>query len=199
MANAYMIGLLYAVFGVVLLFFGARFMKVVLAVLGGYIGINVGQLVVNLFNFNGAWAFMVIAATAVVLAYLAVSFYKLFVAAAAALMLGQLTQAVAVLFGVSSLWAAVLAFMVGVGSFILIRRLDIVEILFKFITSVHGATALVSGLLVILDSSRVQALQTNNYDSLLGASSWWAVIWIILFSIGIGYQLRTHTEEPATA
>jgi hypothetical protein len=192
--EAIIVGLLYALFGVVLLFFGAKFMTVVLGVLGALFGISLGQLLVNWWSMNGAWAFIFIVLCAALLAYLTITFYTYFVASATGYFLGVAAYSLMTTWGASHGWAIAAGIIVALIAFTLIWRLNVVETIFKFITSVQGAIVLVAGVYVMLHHSLLGVLQTNHNDVLLGASTWWVVFWIVAFCAGLGYQLKTKTE-----
>lgn len=196
--DAYLVGLLYVVVGAVLLFFGARFMSLVLAILGGFLGINFGQVLVAWWGMRGFWAFLLIVACALAIGYLAVTFYKWFVAGAFGYFLGITGYHLFLNWHISQTWAVVLGVAVAALAFLVVWRLNIIEYAFKFLTSAQGAIALTAGLYVIFHTVRLDTLQTNQYDTLLGASTIWVIFWIIAFLAGLGYQLRQKTKLATT-
>lgn len=196
--TAYLVGILYALFGIVLLFFGARLMKLVLAVFGGLIGINAGQIAVIWWDLHGFWAFLIVLLCALAVGSLAVAFYKLFIAASIGYILAVIAYNLLLSWHTAHTLAILIGLAVGIAVSVVIDRLNLVEVAFKFITSVQGAIALASGLYLLFHTARLDTLQANQYDVLLGASIWWVIFWLVAFTTGFGYQLRTENRALTT-
>lgn len=196
--DAYLVGLLYMVVGAVLLFFGAKFMSVVLGVLGGFLGIHAGQVLVAWWGVQGFWAFLLILACAAAGAYVAVTFYKWFIAGGLGYFAGVTAYYLFLNWHVAHTWAVVLGIVVAAAVFVAVWRLNLIEYAFKFLTSVQGAIALTAGLYATFHSAKLDTLQTNQYDVLLGASTIWVILWVLAFFAGFGFQLRQKTELATT-
>lgn len=176
--------------GASLLFFGTKLMKIVLGVLGAYLGISIGQILVTWFGLHGIWSFLVVCISLIALAFFAVTLFKLFITISTGYFVSLLSYAVLM----NWQWSHTLAIFIGIamGSMVgfFLWRSNFIDIGFLFLTSIQGASALVSGLYLLTHVTRLETLQSNQYNVLLGASAWWVLLWIVTFCAGATYQFQ---------
>lgn len=194
METAYFIGLVYVILGVILLFLGNRLAKVALGALGAVIGVSIGQKLVSLLSLRENWAFLTMLVLLLSMSYLAIRFYKLFISTSIGYVLVLITYALTVSWNWRNIAAVVIALTIGVSVSFLIYRTNIMEIAFKLVTSLQGATILAAGVYVMCNINRVPTLQTDQYSTMQGASAWWVLFWVVAFMAGLSFQLRQSSE-----
>lgn len=188
---------IYIIIGGLLLFFGVRFMKVALTILGAVIGYSLGAQLFALLGLPATLGLTLAIVTAVLVAALAFSFYKFAVLFGTALFVAGLTFTFIEVSTNSAVLALLAGLLLGFGTYMLLRWLKIVEVAFAFTTSFQGAAAVVAAVLVLLSPSRLNAVNNDSVSLIVAASGFWVLVWLVVAAIGLAVQLQEISKKPA--
>lgn len=184
--------------GAVLLFFGLKFMKFTV----GLIGFLIGFTVANSLLTNVAWdSFIVLLisiAIGILVAAIAFGFYKFVVTLSIALFFGNLVYAIAFAAGTGVIGALIAAAIVGVLVFVLVHFLKIVDTLFAISTALQGSALILTAVYVFMNPELYAAAnETQSVNLMLTLAGWWFVAWIGLAAVGAFFQLAGHHSKRA--
>ena len=201
-----LIGIILALIGLAVCFFGLRFWFVLLPVFGGIAGFFVGARVIQDVFGTGflSTATSWIVGIVVGLAFALLSYFVWY--AGAIIMAGAVGASLfsGILHALfSNPWGVVLFIVALIGALIfavgaLILNLPVYIVIVN--SALAGASLAIAGLLTIFGT--IQVLELANGATLavvnetrLGNASWlWVLAWIVLAVAGIFYQLRSMTE-----
>jgi Domain of unknown function (DUF4203) len=201
-----LIGIILALIGLAVCFFGLRFWFILLPVFGGVTGFFVGARVIQDFFGTGflSTATSWIVGIVVGLAFALLAYYVWY--AGAIIMAGAVGASLfsGILHALfSNPWGVVLFIVAAIGAIIfavgaLVLNLPIYIVIVN--SALAGASLAIAGLLTIFGT--IQVLELANGATLavvnetrLGHASWlWVLAWIVLVVAGIFYQLRSVDE-----
>jgi Domain of unknown function (DUF4203) len=201
-----LIGIILALVGLAVCFFGLRFWFILLPVFGGVTGFFVGARVIQDFFGTGflSTATSWIVGIVVGLAFALLAYYVWY--AGAIIMAGAVGASLfsGILHALfSNPWGVVLFIVALIGAVIfavgaLVLNLPIYIVIVN--SALAGASLAIAGLLTIFGT--IQVLELANGATLavvnetrLGHASWlWVLAWIVLAAAGIFYQLRSVAE-----
>lgn len=188
------------ILGLVLTFFGLRFMKATVAVVGFLIGLGIVYALLA----NSGWDQLVITLVAIAGGILVASaafwFYQTAITLSIAYFFGHLAYTIAHTASSNYTMALVVGIAVGVIGFFLLRAIDVVDKIFAFMTAFQGASAIVTGAYLFMYPSAFSAVQSNNYSITFATSAFWLVAWAALAITGFMYQVSSHrarTRNPS--
>ncbi len=184
--------------GLVLLLFGMRFMKLTIAIIGFLIGAGITNTLLASSGWDSSLITIVAIAGGIALASVAFWFYEFAITLSIAYFFGNLAYALAVSANQEHTVALVIAIVVGVVGFILLRAINVVDKLFALITSVQGANSIVIGIYVLLYADKLAAAQANGYVTAMNASGIWLIGWVVLAVLGFIYQVSTYKVPTNT-
>ncbi len=179
--------------GILLLFFGLRFMKLAIGALGALSGFWLGSILVSQLNWNGAIEFVLLMGTVVLLASVAVRFYKFLVRASISLTIFSILYAVGIELGVSIIASLILALLAAIIAFVAIKALHLIDLLFVFATATNGAGYLLSGIALLLNPTNISVLNHGQLHALMNQSPFWIIAWVVLAIAGMSYQGQRRT------
>lgn len=188
------------VIGIVLLFFGLRFMKFVVSLFGFIIGYSV----VSAATVSGGWPVWlgVLAAILIglLLAGIAYRFYRLAIVVSVAYLLGTILYAALLSLQLPEAVAGIIAIVAGILAIALLYKVKFVEVLFAVSTSIQGAGLVVAGIYALVTPG-IFVHDPSVTTVLLAASGWWLLIWAIVAALGLTTQLAgfasTQSKLPA--
>ena len=201
-----LIGIILALIGLAVCFFGLRFWFILLPVFGGITGFFVGARVIQDFFGTGflSTATSWIVGIVVGLAFALLSYFVWY--AGAIIMAGAVGASLfsGILHALfSNPWGVVLFIVALIGAVIfavgaLVLNLPIYIVIVN--SALAGASLAVAGLLTIFGTIQVVELANGATlavvnETRLGNASWlWVLAWIVLAAAGLFYQLRSVAE-----
>lgn len=198
MEYAYIYAAIELILGLVLLFFGLRFIKVSVAIVGFLFGYAMTMLA--LLDFQTTLLITTIGVIVGALcAVMAFRFYIFAMSLVIAFFAGNLAYAIATVYHLDVVLTTALTVGVGLLAFIVVRVFKIVEAMFVFATSVQGASAVVAAVFIFLHPGRVEFMQQHSVSVLFGVSGWWLAVWGAVALAGFVSQLQYlhRHEQPA--
>ena len=201
-----LIGIILALIGLAVCFFGLRFWFILLPVFGGITGFFVGARIIQDFFGTGflSTATSWIVGIVIGLAFALLSYFIWY--AGAIIMAGAVGASLfsGILHALfSNPWGVVLFIVALIGAVIfavgaLVLNLPVYIVIVN--SALAGASLAVAGLLTIFGT--IQVLELANGATLavvnetrLGNASWlWVLVWIVLAAAGLFYQLRSVAE-----
>lgn len=199
MSSAILYAIISILLGLVLLLFGVRFMKLTVAVIGFLIGAGLTSALLASSGWDQNIVTLVALAGGITLASIAFWFYEIAITLSMAYFFGNLVYAIALSSQLQHMTALIIAIVVGVIAFVLLRAINIVEMLFAAVTSFQGANAIVVGVYVLLYADKLAVAESNAYAVVITASGLWLIAWIVLAVLGFMYQLSAYkTTTPTT-
>ncbi len=190
MESAIVYGIFYLFVGAILLFFGAKFIKLAVGLLGVIIGFNIGHALFYHSNLTGWLETTLTIGLAVLVAVLAIRFYKLFITLSISYTAGTITYGILNRLDANVFVAIGLSVFAGVLIFLIIRTFQLVEALFALVTSAQGASAIVTGLLLFTNKELVDSLQHGNTSIIHETDYLWIFVWVVLLAFGLSFQMR---------
>ncbi len=191
------IGVAYVVLGVVLLFFGARLMKLALTLYGALLGLWLTGWLAEHFHWSGGVEALVIIAGAALGAILFYGFYKFLIKVAVAFFVFNFAYSVCLALGTGAVAGFVLAALAGVLAYLLMHKYDVVTKVFIVMSSLQGATALITGISMLTHSgTTAEDILTGNPYVALQNSEWGFLAALVIALVGISVQLK-HTRKDS--
>lgn len=191
------IAIAYITLGIVLLFFGARLMKLAITLYGALVGLWFTSWLAGALHWSGGLEVLVILAGAALGAILFYGFYKFLVKVAVAFFVGSFAYGICIALGTGAVAGFLLAALAAVVAYWLMHRYDIVTKIFIVITSLQGATALITGLsMATHGGTTAQDLVSGNPYIALQNSEWGFLAALIISLMGISVQLK-HAKKSA--
>jgi hypothetical protein len=198
-----LIGILALVVGLVFCFRGYLAMRVVMPIWGGFAGFMLGAGLVDSFTDEGflgsVLGWVVGIALALLFALLAYFYYEVSVVIAMAAIGFVLGTAVMVALGVTWSWVIVLVG-VAVGAILALLAVvaDLPMALLTILTALAGASAAVTGLMLIFGVISLQDFDSVATTERLDDDWWWYVILAVLVVAGIIAQIRSISDLRAS-
>lgn len=189
MESAILYAIFYISIGALLLLFGAKFIRLAVGLIGGLIGFNIGHTLFYHLSMTGWIETTLTIVFAIVVAMIAISFYKLFITLSISYTAGSLTYSILRMLDAEVMIAIALAVLAGIMIFFVIRAMDLVEALFALVTSTQGASAIIAGILLLTDKSLVSSLQHGNTALINETDYFWILVWVALVVFGMIFQL----------
>jgi len=182
--------------GLVLLFFGLKFMKLAVTLMGFAIGYALTPSLLAGFALAEPTVFVLSLAVAILFAILAFSFYKFAITASIGLFFFYLTYEFAQSLGQVASVSWVIALIVGVLAFIVVSALKLVDFFFALTTAAQGSNLLMTLAYSFFGAASPVLAQGFNFAA-AGAYTWlWLLGWIVLTAVGFFFQLSGHREKP---
>lgn len=197
MENAVVLGILYIIIGSLLLFFGWRFIKLVVGLYGFLTGLWLGEVIVDMFNISGSFATLAIQLlVAISLAVVAVTFYTFVLALMLAFLVFSISYGIMNGLTGEALPSLIIAILAGIIGYIAIRRYELVSLAVIIISAIQGAGAVAAGIAILLDHSRAESL-LHGYIAIITntASAPWIIGWIALALIGFITQWNSWKDS----
>ena len=191
------IAIAYIVLGVVLLLFGARLIKVALTLYGALLGLWFSGWLVDKLHLASGLGVLVVLAGAALGAILFYGFYRFIIKVAVAFFVGSFAYGVFIALGTGVVVGFIFAALTAVLAYLLMHRFDIVTKVFIVMSSLQGATALITGLYMASHggTSAHEIVVGNPYIALQN-SEWGFLAAFIIALMGISVQLK-HTKKSA--
>lgn len=197
MLYAIFVGLFLATVGIISSVAGYKLFKIILPIWGFFAGFAVGSGLIAMILGDGflatAIAWSVALFTGLIFAVFSYFFYYIgivIVGAAFGVALGT-----GLMFGIGfdpGLLVTVVAIVSGLLFAILSVIFNFQKYIVVFITSVLGASAVIGGVLVMLDKVTIDSIGSGNFIyPVISESFFWALIWFVLLVAGIVAQSRT--------
>ncbi len=181
--------------GLVLLFFGLKFMKLAVTLMGFVIGYAITPSLLAGFALAEPTIFVLSLVVAIVCAILAFSFYKFAITATIALFFFYFTYEFAQSLNQVASVSWIFALMVGVLAFIVVAALKLVDVFFALTTAAQGSNLLMTLAYSFFGAASPVLAQGFNFAA-AGAYTWlWLLGWILLTAIGFVFQLSGHREK----
>ncbi|TAH36242.1 hypothetical protein EYC59_01010 [Candidatus Saccharibacteria bacterium] len=191
------IAIAYIVLGIVLLLFGARLMKVALTLYGALLGLWLTGWLTDKLHMGSGVGALVILAGAALGAILFYGFYRFIIKVAVAFFVGSFAYGVFIALGTGVVAGFIFAALTAVLAYLLMHRFDIVTKVFIVISSMQGATALITGIYMASHGgTSVHEIVAGNPYIALQNSEWGFLAALIIALMGISVQLK-HTKNSA--
>lgn len=193
--EAFLIGLLAIIVGLLLTFAGYQFFRFLIQIWGFFIGFTWGAQGVAVGLGGGFLAtgmgWFVGLVVGLVIAALAYTFYELAVGLLAASVGYWLTMSLLTPAGVqqASFLAMFLALAVGIVLGVAVLYLRAPKGILVALSAFGGATAVIGGLLVMFGGVPVALLGSGIVNAIIGESALWFIVWIALAVVGLFAQL----------
>lgn len=195
-----LIGILAVVIGALFCFRGVIAMRVVIAVWGAFVGLNLGAGIVSGITGDGylstalGWIVGIVVAIAFgIVAYL---FYAVAVTLAMASIGFALGTALMVALGVTWNWVLIL---VGVVVGVLLAAAAIMAnlpaILLVVLSALGGSTAIVGGVMLLVGTIALDDFSRASVTSTMGNDWWWYIAYLVLVIAGVFAQSRFLDRE----
>lgn len=183
----------YIIFGIVLLFFGAKFMKLALTFYGAILGILLASWFAEHLDLASGLTTLSILAGALLGGLVFLGFYKFLIKAAVALFVFNFAYGVILAFNASAVTAILLAGVVAIISYILMNKYDIVTKIFIIVSSLQGATAVITGITMLTrGTTTAHDIITSHPYIALQNSEWGFLAALIVALMGISVQLKRN-------
>lgn len=196
MNSFYIVAIANIALGILLLFFGLKFMRLAIGAFGALLGFWLGSVLINLLSWNATVELIILLIIAIVLAVLAFRFYKFLVRASIAITAFSIVYAILTELGMAVIASLTLAILVAVIVFLAIKTFHLIDLLFIFVTASNGAGYILSGLVLLLWPAKTSILAHGQLYALMEQSPLWIIAWVLLAVAGITYQ-NNNRVAPA--
>jgi hypothetical protein len=201
--EAFFIGLFTVIVGLLFVFAGYQFYRVLLPIWGFLIGFMWGAQAVA---YGMGTSFLATAlgwtlgfGIGIVLAVLAYFFYELAVAVLAGSIGYWIVGSFLLGIGIQpGFFVTTMAILAGVVFAVVALVLNAPKGLLVLLSAFGGASVTIGGLLILFGQAPVEILGTALLSGIIGSSFWWSLMWIVLTIAGIVTQLQTSTIYDQT-
>lgn len=179
-----------AVIGLVLLFFGARLMKLFVMLYGAVLAATMSGVILDGVSASTTVKALIVLAAAVIGGALFFGLYKFMARIVLAIMAGSFTLTVAGLLDASAVLGVIIAALVGLGLFIVLGKIDIVTKVFVVLSSIHGSTLILAAILMFTGAISQDHINDGTYQDLVLNTPWKVGAIVLGTFIGMGLQAR---------
>lgn len=179
-----------AVIGLVLLFFGARLMKLFVMLYGAVLAATMSGVILDGVSTSTTVKALIVLAAAVIGGALFFGLYKFMARIVLAIMAGSFTLTVAGLLGAPAVLGVIIAVLVGLGLFIMLGKIDIVTKVFVVLSSIHGSTLILAAILMFTGAISQDHINDGTYQDLVLNTPWKVGAIVFGTFIGMGLQAR---------
>ncbi|AUH68590.1 DUF4203 domain-containing protein [Gordonia sp. PS3] len=193
--SSILIGFIAIIIGILFCFRGVVAMRVVIAVWGAFVGLNLGAGLVSAVTgdgfFSTAVGWIVGIAVAILFALLAYLYYAVAVTLAMASIGFVLGTALMAAIGVTWNWVIiVVGVLVGILLAVAAIALNLPALLLVVLSALGGATAIVGGLMLLTSTIALDDFSRASVTSTIGHHWWWYAAYIVLVIAGVVAQAR---------
>lgn len=178
------------VIGLVLLFFGARLMKLFVMLYGAVLAATMSGVILDGVSTSTTVKALIVLAAAVIGGALFFGLYKFMARIVLAIMAGSFTLTVAGLLDAPAVLGVVIAVLVGLGLFIVLGKIDIVTKVFVVLSSIHGSTLILAALLILTGAISQDQINDGTYQDLVLNTPWKVGAIVLGTFMGMGLQAR---------
>ncbi|EGD57076.1 DUF4203 domain-containing protein [Gordonia neofelifaecis] len=193
--SSILIGFIAIIIGILFCFRGVVAMRVVIAIWGAFVGLNLGAGIVSAITgdgyFSTALGWIVGIAVGILFALLAYLYYAVAVTLAMASIGFVLGTALMAALGVTWNWVIILVgVVVGILLAIAAIMLNLPALLLVVLSALGGSTAIVGGLMLLTSTIEVDDFSQASVTSTISHNWWWYATYIVLVIAGIVVQAR---------
>ncbi|GAA3032259.1 hypothetical protein GCM10010528_11810 [Gordonia defluvii] len=198
--SSIVIGILAVAIGLLFCLRGVVAMRIVIAVWGAFVGLNLGAGIVSALSGDGflstALGWIVGILVAVLFSVLAYLYYAVAVTLAMASIGFAVGAAIMAAFGVTWNWVIItVGVVVGIVLAVAAVSMNLPAILLVVLGALGGATATVGGLMLLTSTIELEDFTRSTVTSTIGHDWWWYAIYLVLVIAGIVAQTRVLGRE----
>lgn len=193
------IALINIVVGVVLLFFGIKFVRIVVGLMGALIGLWLGGAIAYQANMNPTIGLILALGLAIALGAVGMRFYQFLIRASIAFAVFCAVFLLLAALSVMPIISAIGALVAAGFTFFLIKQLGLIDLAFIIFTAFDGASAILGGIILLTNVDDTLALRHGHLGELFQSSPLWAIPWALLLVSGVWFQYKhfRHTKPAA--
>lgn len=198
--SSIVIGILALAIGLLFCLRGVVAMRIVIAVWGAFVGLNLGAGIVSALSGDGflstALGWIVGVIVALLFSVLAYLYYAVAVTLAMASIGFAVGAAIMAAFGVTWNWVIItVGVVVGIVLAVAAVSMNLPAILLVVLGALGGATATVGGLMLLTSTIELEDFTRSTVTSTIGHDWWWYAIYLVLVIAGIVAQTRVLGRE----
>lgn len=198
--SSIVIGILAVAIGLLFCLRGVVAMRIVIAVWGAFVGLNLGAGIVSALSGDGflstALGWIVGVIVALLFSVLAYLYYAVAVTLAMASIGFAVGAAIMAAFGVTWNWVIItVGVVVGIVLAVAAVSMNLPAILLVVLGALGGATATVGGLMLLTSTIELEDFTRSTVTSTIGHDWWWYAIYLVLVIAGIVAQTRVLGRE----
>jgi len=179
--SSIVIGILAVAIGLLFCLRGVVAMRIVIAVWGAFVGLNLGAGIVSALSGDG---------------FLSTAYYAVAVTLAMASIGFAVGAAIMAAFGVTWNWVIItVGVVVGIVLAVAAVSMNLPAILLVVLGALGGATATVGGLMLLTSTIELEDFTRSTVTSTIGHDWWWYAIYLVLVIAGIVAQTRVLGRE----
>lgn len=198
--SSIVIGILAVAIGLLFCLRGVVAMRIVIAIWGAFVGLNLGAGIVSALSGDGflstALGWIVGVIVALLFSVLAYLYYAVAVTLAMASIGFAVGAAIMAAFGVTWNWVIItVGVVVGIVLAVAAVSMNLPAILLVVLGALGGATATVGGLMLLTSTIELEDFTRSTVTSTIGHDWWWYAIYLVLVIAGIVAQTRVLGRE----
>lgn len=183
-------GITLLIFGLILLLFGARLMKLFIVLYGAIIGMTVVSFVTGGLNLSDIMRAIVIIIGACAGGVLFFGLYRFMAKIIVAFISGNILLVIANAVDAPFILGLIFAIALGLTVFMLMGKHDVISKIFVIVSSIHGSTLVLAGILVLVGSISQAQVADGSYSDIVLNAPWKYLAIAAGTFVGIGLQAR---------